>query len=157
MRYVALLRGIMPMNPNMRGEKLREVFESLGFTNVATVIASGNVIFDSPSKNVAALEKKIEEALPKKLKFTSTTIIRSQKEIEALVKKNPYKGIKDEKPNYFLVTFFKDHRKELCSVIDVTASDSPKFMTDLEKKYSKAITSRTWKTVHRILKKMQTV
>ena len=157
MRYVALLRGIMPMNPNMRGEKLREVFESLGFTNVATVIASGNVIFDSPSKNVAALEKKIEDALPKKLKFTSTTIIRSQKEIEALVKKNPYKGVKDEKPNYLLVTFFKDRRKELCSVIDVTASDSPKFMTNLEKKYGKAITSRTWKTVHRILKKMQTI
>ena len=154
MRYVALLRGIMPMNPNMRGEKLREVFESLKFTNVHTVIASGNVVFDSPSKSAAALEKKIEDALPKQLKFTSTTMVRSQKEIELLVKKNPFKGVKDEKPNYLLVTFFKDHRKELCSVIDVTSSDSPKFMSDLEKKYSKAITSRTWKTVHRILKKM---
>lgn len=87
MRYVAFLRGIMPMNPNMRGEKLREVFESLGFTKVATVIASGNVIFDSPSKSVTALEKKIESALPEKLGFTSTTIIRSQEEIEKLMKK----------------------------------------------------------------------
>jgi hypothetical protein len=43
MRYVALLRGIMPTNPNMKGEKLKAVFEGLGFSNVHTVIASGNV------------------------------------------------------------------------------------------------------------------
>lgn len=39
--YVALLRGIVPLNPNMRNEKLRGVFEKLGFTNVRTVISSG--------------------------------------------------------------------------------------------------------------------
>src|SRR6185312_1324765 len=64
MRYVALLRGIGPTNPNMKGEKLKAVFEGLGFRNVHTVIASGNVIFDSPSKAPAVLEEKIEKALP---------------------------------------------------------------------------------------------
>ena len=62
--YVALLRGIMPMNPNMKGERLRETFESLGFKNVGTVIASGNVVFDSPTKSADALEAKIERRFP---------------------------------------------------------------------------------------------
>jgi uncharacterized protein (DUF1697 family) len=57
-RYVALLRGIGPSNPNMHGAKLKSLFESLGFTKVSPVISSGNVIFDSTSKSIAALEKK---------------------------------------------------------------------------------------------------
>lgn len=154
MQYVALLRGIMPMNPNMRGEKLREVFESLGFKNVQTVIASGNVIFDSPSKSPSSLEKKIEDALPKQLGFKSTTMVRSREELESLTKKKPFRGVEDEKPNYLVVTFFKDRKPELCTVIDLNAGKTPSFMADLEKKHGKDITTRTWKTIGRILKKM---
>ncbi len=51
-RYVALLRGMGPANPNMRGEKLRKVFEGLGFENVRTVLASGNVLFESRSRSL---------------------------------------------------------------------------------------------------------
>ncbi len=154
--YVALLRGIGPANPNMKGEKLREVFESLGFKNVATVIASGNVVFSSPSANEAALEAKIEKALPVQLGFKSTTIIRSETQLRQLVKKNPFKGIKDEKPNYLVVTFFKDRKKELCSVIDLSDATNAGggFMVKLERAHGKALTTRTWKTVGRILKKM---
>ncbi len=153
--YVALLRGIMPMNPNMKGEKLKAVFDSLGFKNVATVIASGNVVFESSSGNTAALEAKIEKALPKQLGFSSATIVRSREELEKLVKKNPFKGVKDEKPNYLIVTFFKDRKKELCTVITLGESTTPDFMRMLEKKHGKQQTTRTWKTVHRILKKME--
>jgi uncharacterized protein (DUF1697 family) len=154
MRYVALLRGIGPTNPNMHPAKLKKFFEELGFKDVQTVIASGNVVFTSPSKSPQALEKKIEAALPKKLKFTSTTIIRSQKELESLVKKDPFKGVKDEKPNYLLVTFFKDRRPPLASVINLEEGKTPDFMVKLERQHGKALTSRTWKSVHRILKKM---
>ncbi len=152
--YVALLRGIMPMNPNMKGEKLRKAFESLGFKDVDTVIASGNVVFSSPSKDMTGLEAKIEKALPKQLGFKSTTIIRSRDELERLVKSNPFKGVGDEKPNYLIVTFFKDRRKELCTVLDRAAAGTPNFMRSLEKEHGKAITTRTWKTLGRILKKM---
>jgi len=152
--YVALLRGVMPMNPNMKSERLKGLFESLGFENVSTVIASGNVVFDSPSSDTGALEAKIERALPEQLGFKSTTIIRSCEELERLVKTNPFKGIKDEKPNYLVVTFFKDRRKELCTVIDLSAGRTPDFMRTQEKAHGKEITTRTWKTVDRILKKM---
>jgi uncharacterized protein (DUF1697 family) len=152
--YVALLRGIMPMNPNMKGEKLREVFESLGFKNVTTVIASGNVVFDSSTKDTSLLEGKIEKALPSQLGFKSTTIVRSREELERFAKKNPFKGTRDEKPNYLVVTFFKNRKDELCTVLNLTDSDTSLFMRNLEKKHGKDITTRTCKTVGRILKKM---
>ena len=76
--YVALLRGISPLNPNMRNEKLRGVFTRLGFKNVRTVITSGNVLFETEARNMRQLEASIEKALPQQLGFTSTVIIRSR-------------------------------------------------------------------------------
>jgi uncharacterized protein (DUF1697 family) len=153
--YVALLRGIGPTNPNMHPQKLKAFFEGLGFRKVRTVIASGNVVFESPSRNVAALEAKIEKALPKKLGFSSTAIVRSKAELEKLIKKNPFKGVEDKKPKYLLVTFFKARTPELCSVLNVDDTHTPEFMRSLDKKHGKGITSRTWKTIHRIVKKME--
>jgi uncharacterized protein (DUF1697 family) len=144
----------MPTNPNMRGEKLRAVFEELGFKNVRTVIASGNVVFDSQTKSTASLEKKIETALQKNLGFRSTTMVRSHSDMRELERRNPFKGIKDEKPNYLVVTFFKDGREELPSVIDLKMATGTELMTRLEKRFGKEITTRTWKTVLRILAKM---
>lgn len=152
--YVALLRGIMPMNPNMRGEKLRGVFESLGFRNVKTVIASGNVVFQSSYKNMLAIEEKIEEVLPEKLGFKSTTIVRSHQELLKLFKKAPFKGVEDKQPNYLIVTFFKNRKKELCRVVKLGEGSTPDFMRKVEKKHGKEITTRTWKTTGRLLKAM---
>lgn len=178
-KYVALLRGIGPANPNMHGEKLRDFFEELGFSSVRTVISSGNVVFESPSKDIKVLEAKIEQALPQRLGFTSTTIIRTQKQLQDLVAKDPFKNAQHSQKNYLLVTFFKsppkvtglnfpyrppnkayrllgmyDHQA-LCSVIDLTSTKTPDLMVWLERQFGKDITSRTWKTVQRILKKMK--
>jgi len=175
-RYVALLRGIAPTNPNMRNDKLRGVFENLGFSNVKTVISSGNVIFESPSRSVKKLEEIIETALPEQLGFTSTTIIRSQGQLQRLVDKNPFKGMEHSQTSSLNVTFLKkkrrtdikfphkiDHRDyellgmydgAICSVIDLTSAKTPDLMVWLEKKLGKEITTRTWKTVERILKAM---
>src|SRR5512134_220092 len=104
-KYVALLRGIAPLNPNMRNDKLRGVFEKLGFVNVKTVISSGNVVFESPSKASKRLEEIIEKALPEQLGFTSTTIIRSKKQLQQLVDKNPFKGMEHSQKSSLNVTF----------------------------------------------------
>jgi uncharacterized protein (DUF1697 family) len=69
--YVALLRGIGPLNTNMRNEKLRDVFERLGFENVRTVISSGNVLFQTSAQSTEKLEAVVEKALPKQLRFHS--------------------------------------------------------------------------------------
>lgn len=146
MKYVALIRGIMPGNPNMKSARLKEFFESLGFQNVKTVIASGNVVFESDSKDQSALEAKIEKELPKKLGFSKTTIVRSEEELKKFVSTDPFKGVIDEKPNYLLVTFFKDRKPEIATVIDLSGPKTPDFMAKMEKQYGKELTTRTWKT-----------
>ena len=176
-RYVALLRGIAPMNPNMRNDKLRGVFESLGFENIKTVISSGNVIFDSPSRRVKKLEESIETALPEQLGFTSTTIIRSQGQLQKLVDEDPFKGMEHSQTSSLNVTFLKKKKQSsikfpyqvndrdytllgmyggaICSVIDLTSAKTPDLMVWLEKQFGKEITTRSWKTVERILKAME--
>lgn len=153
MLYLALLRGIMPSNPNMRSNKLKEAFEQIGFTNVRTVIGSGNVLFESAAKSNATLESKIENALPKLLGFKSVTIVRRHRDVAKLIERNPFKDVKEKKSMYPIVTFFKDGRKELCTAIDRSQSKTPDFMRELDKKYGKKITTRTWKTVEKIYAK----
>jgi uncharacterized protein (DUF1697 family) len=153
MKYVALLRGIGPLNPNMRNNKLRGLFEDLGFKNVQTIISSGNVLFESSSANAKALESKIEKALPQKLGFKSTTIIRSDKQLQKLIKSDPFKGKNDTSKSRLNVTFLKKGG-EVFSVIDLTNTRTPEVMLKLEKEHGKEITTRTWKTVGRIAKKL---
>ena len=50
-RFIAFLRAINVGGHNVKMEELRVLFESLGFTNVETFIASGNVIFEADSEN----------------------------------------------------------------------------------------------------------
>ena len=176
MRYVALLRGIGPLNPNMRNDKLRGVFESLSFHNVQTVISSGNVVFETRTKDVAAMERKIEAAWPSQLGFRSTTIIRSRDQMLDLVASNPFGGRADSPASSLQVTFLKHppdveldvpsiaasggytivaaDDQAICSVIDTVGSGAAEFMRSVEKMLGKQITTRTWKTVHRIVRKL---
>ena len=163
-KYVALLRGIMPSNPNMRNSKLRALFEKLGFRNVSTVISSGNVLFESPSKDVKKLESLIEKSQEG---FKSITIIRSKEQLQQLVDKNPFKGCTDK--SRLNVTFLKNksslklssqkgcklfmHEGEVCSVTELS-DKTPDLMIFLEKQLGKEITTRTWKTVNRVLIKL---
>src|SRR5579864_1721905 len=105
MKYVALVRGIGPLNPNMRNEKFCRVFESLGFHNVQTVMTGGNVLFETDTHDRKALEVAVEKALPAQLGFTATTIIRSHKHIQDLVDRNPFRGLEDSRSSHLDVTF----------------------------------------------------
>lgn len=155
MKYAALLRGIMPNNPKTRNENLRKVFESLGFTEVQTVIASGNVVFETREQKTATLEKRIEEELTRQLDFSKPVIIRSQKELIKLSERKLFKSQKNAQIKDLLVTFFKDQKPESLQVIERDGEKTTEYMRSLEKEHGKMITSRTGKTVERILKKMK--
>jgi uncharacterized protein (DUF1697 family) len=176
MKYAALLRGIGPTNPNMRNEKLRGVFQKLGFQNVQTVISTGNVLFESPSRDAKALEAAIEEAIQKQLGFTSATIIRSHQQLKRLADSDLFGGIEDTPTTRLNVTFLKErrrtnlqfpyhakekgytvvgmHGREVFSAVDLTGATTPDVMAWLEKQFGKAITTRTWKTVEKILTRL---
>lgn len=176
MEYAALLRGIAPSNPNMRNVKLREVLEGLGFENVETVISSGNVVFDARSTDVAAIEAEIEAAWPQRLGFESTTIVRTRADLERLVAGDPFGGLDDTPDQRLQATFLKHEPAEkldlphtppagdytvvaivdrvACSTVDLSGARTPDLMRWLERTFGKQITTRTWKTVHRILQRM---
>jgi uncharacterized protein (DUF1697 family) len=153
--YVALIRGIGPMNPNMRNEKLAGVLKSLGCTDVRPVLASGNLVFTSTARSTAALETKIEKAFSEKLGLSNDVIVQSQVELEAITKKNPFKGAEHGKQWYLVVTFRKGGEPPVFNKIDRATMDGPDVMKDLEKRYGKKITTRTWNTVLKIIAKMQ--
>lgn len=173
---VALLRGIGPGNPNMRNEHLRRVSEEIGLECVSTVISSGNVVFSAHAEDLASLEGRLERAWRERLGFESSTIIRTRAELETLVSLDPFGGLAHGKETYLLVTFAKEPlsggledppwaddagfrivavtEREVFTATDTTALRTPDTMLWAERHLGKEITSRTWLTVARILKRM---
>jgi len=72
-------------------DQLRRIFESLGFSSIETFIASGNVIFESTSKNVKTLEKRIENALCEALGYEVATFIRTEAELVEIANYRPFR------------------------------------------------------------------
>jgi len=69
---------------------LKRCLEIAGYTNVKTVLSSGNVAFDSASRSVAAIERRIEAALTKELGRSFYTIVRSLDQLNDLIEADPY-------------------------------------------------------------------
>ncbi|GAB3186722.1 DUF1697 domain-containing protein [Nesterenkonia suensis] len=210
--WCALLRGIGPGNPNMRNEKLRGVVEGLGFTEVASVISSGNLVFRAASEHSesgstqsgatqpsstthdggapgsaarAAAEARIQAALQDRLGIAGGTILRSREELAALVASAPFGDREHARSSYLTVTFLKDPgafadpagaavvdalgeppssaiqvvgvhvpAAAVLTVTDTTATKSPDVMAWLERRLGQDITTRTWRTLERILATM---
>ena len=89
-RYVAFLRGVSPMNARM--PELKACFESIGFADVKTILASGNVVFTSTKKTEPALVKAIESGMAKHLSRSFPVIVRSTDQLLAILKVDPYSG-----------------------------------------------------------------
>lgn len=103
MRYVAFLRAINVGGHTVKMDHLREVFESLGFVNVETFIASGNVIFETGEKDAAGLEQRIAAHLEAELGYEVGTFVRTIRETAAIEKRNPF--ITMDKNDDFYVAF----------------------------------------------------
>ena len=170
LRYVAFLRGI-----NVSGKKLikmqdlKRMFEGMGFANVKTYIQSGNVIFESLEKDTAALRKMIEAGLKRELRYELVVLLRTVGELEEMVKRNPFKKIKDADVGMY-VTFMAEEcktkpklplfsKKQDVKVLEITGRDA--FCLALptgdghygfpnafiEKEFKLAATTRNWTTV----------
>jgi uncharacterized protein (DUF1697 family) len=94
MRYVALLRGInVGGKSTIRMADLKECVEGLGYEDVSTFIASGNVLFETKERNAAKLESAIERALERRFRLPITVVVRSRAEVGRIVKAIPAKWI----------------------------------------------------------------
>lgn len=172
-KYVALLRGINLGKRQIKMAELKTVFEGLDFSEVSTLLASGNVVF-AARETTATLRTRIEAAIQEKYGFTVPVILRSEEEIRALVAGDPFKGVKAEKGTRLYITFLggaptsklKAPYKEgdfslrqitkghVASVLGPKTA-SPDIMDFLGKEFGKDITTRNWNTVLKIVKAME--
>ena len=123
-RYIAYLRAINVGGRTVKMAALRALFESLGYVDVETFIASGNVIFREANvakprrspRNVTAthaverlLEQSLEGALVKSLGFTVDVFVRSTDDNARLAgwTPNPAQPFPEEGESLY-VGFLKD-------------------------------------------------
>lgn len=95
MRYIAFLRAINVGGHVVKMDRLRGLFESSGFENVETFIASGNVIFDAGARNSAGLEAKIAKTLESELGYEVATFLRTTSELAEIARYEPFTDAKD--------------------------------------------------------------
>src|SRR5213593_4100703 len=89
-KFVAFLRAINVGGHTVKMDQLRILFEALGFANVETFIASGNVIFETKTTNSKSLERKIEKHLEQSLGYEVTTFVRSVAELAEIARYQPF-------------------------------------------------------------------
>jgi uncharacterized protein (DUF1697 family) len=90
LRYVAFLRAINVGGHTVKMDRLRAEFDALGFRDVETFIASGNVLFAAASGDPSTLEHRIEERLEKTLGYPVATFLRTPEELAAVVGYEPF-------------------------------------------------------------------
>ena len=170
---VAFLRGI-----NVGGHKkismadLKKAFESLGFKNVRTVLASGNVVFEAPGRD-RALADTIAARLEKIFGFPVKVVLRTFRELQAIIASEPFKGEPSGPDAKLYVTFLAQKTPgrsrlrlpegakgvrivrvapgEVFSVIRLSAdAGTPDLMAFLESAFGREVTTRNWQTVIKV-------
>jgi uncharacterized protein (DUF1697 family) len=90
-RYAAFLRGINLGKRRVTSDGLRSCLEDLGFEDVATFRASGNVIFTiSGRQSPAKVTARVEEGLADALGYEVPTFLRTGAEVQAIAAHEPF-------------------------------------------------------------------
>ena len=166
-RYAAFLRGVMPTNAKM--SDLKQAFEAAGFSDVRTILSSGNVVFSARAASEAALQRKAETAMERRLGRSFLTIVRSVDALQELLRSDPYRPFRLGPKAKRIVTFLRQAparrialpvEQDGARILVVRGSEifsaylptpkGPVFMTLIEKTFGKDQTTRTWDTVAKI-------
>lgn len=174
MKYVAFLRAINVGGHTVKMDHLRSLFESMGFANVETFIASGNVIFDSKTKSAVA-EKKIEKQLLTGLGYEVKPFLRTLDEIANVTRDKSFTSELEAPGNILYIGFmsaspseaaitklasltdnvndFRVREREVYWLHRTKEGDSKYSGGIIEKTLRTAVTFRNSTTVKRILAK----
>lgn len=88
--WIALLRGVNVGGVTITSADLRETFTSLGFTGVRTVLASGNVAFETDRADAARLKRDIEQALSERFGYEAWIVLVAAERLRAIVDAFPF-------------------------------------------------------------------
>lgn len=153
---------------NAKMPALKSCFEAAGFSNVRTLLSSGNVVFDARSSSLPALERRAEKAMQSELGRSFDTIVRSVEYLQAFIESDPFAEFNLPAAAKRVVTFLRNPaesklslpiEQDGASILKFTGSEvlaayvpSPKgpvFISLLERTFGKNITTRTLDTVRK--------
>lgn len=86
---------------------LRALFSGLGFSDVQTVLQSGNVVFAAGGQTASQLETSIEAEIARRLKLPITVLVRSGPELKKIVARNPFPAEAQRDPARFVLVTLK--------------------------------------------------
>ena len=165
-RYLALLRGVNPLNAKM--PELKRCFEAAGFDNVKTILSSGNVVFDARAATESSLEQRAEAQMQKLLGRSFYTVARPQSFLRNLLDADPFAAFALPAQAKLVVSFTRLPIEpqialplelggaQILSVVGrevftayMPNDKGPVFMALIEKTFGKDITTRTWETIRK--------
>ena len=92
--FCAFLRGVNVKGTNMKMADVCKVFSDAGVENVSSVLASGNVLFQS-DKNSTELKTILEKAMSQHFDYEAFLFIKDEKEIKDIFKNDPFPPIEN--------------------------------------------------------------
>jgi uncharacterized protein (DUF1697 family) len=154
---------------NAKMPELKKAFEAAGFTEVKTVLSSGNLVFDARRASEASLQRKAEVAMREQLRQSFLTIVRPLDRLRDMLASDPYGAFRLSPSAKRIVTFLREEPaaklalpleqdgarilaldgRELYSAY-VPSPKGPVFMSLIERTFGKELTTRTWDTVARV-------
>ena len=106
-KWVVLLRGINVGGANtLAMADLRALFDSLGHTEIATYIQSGNIVLTSPNRDRAVLAAEICAGIERAHGLSISAVLRTPAELRASLAANPFTTVPDGSGVH--ITFLSD-------------------------------------------------
>jgi uncharacterized protein (DUF1697 family) len=104
--YIAFMRAInVAGHAIVKMTDLRDAFAAAGCKNVRTYIQSGNVIFESPEEDSAAIFQRIRDELRGLLGAEPGILFRTVREIEGIIRAAPFKSLESDPAIKLYVAF----------------------------------------------------
>ena len=155
-------------------DALKREYTTLGFQNVISILASGNVIFDSDTAEPNLLAENITKKLRSHFKREVMIQVLPMKVIRNLIELSPFKDVPLTKDSRLYVSFIANSAQKtklakngsnlgwrsfrtsagiVCTEIyDITTADTLEVMASIEKQFAKMVTTRNWNTILKIVK-----
>jgi len=173
--YAAFLRGInVGGNTVIKMDDLKKLFVAAGFLNVKTILASGNVVFESEETKTNIIAKTIGSRLEKMAGREISVIVKSLDDLRKLEARQPFKSIQLTPQTKAYITFVPEIKKSSntskpvifkeCTILEVfdgmvvsVLHKDPKLgtldlMGVIEQQFGKQVTTRNWNTIGKVLK-----
>lgn len=168
-RYVVLLRGVnLGSHKRIAMADLRQLLTDLGYTDVRTLLQSGNAVVTGPAEDEVAAGRRIEAALAERFGLTTACLVLTAADLQRVVAQDPFAALADNGSRYLANFLFDEPAAALRAAHDPVGLDpervrigqgviyqwcpdgilaAPPVGGFVEKRWKVSVTARNWNTV----------